>query len=92
MASATVILPAILREKAGNQKRVEVGCGTVREIIAELERRFPGMQFSLCYETGELRPYVNIYLERENIRSLQGLETPVQAGASVRILPSVAGG
>lgn len=92
MPFATVILPPILRDRAGNQKRIEVECGTVRAIIEELEQRFPGIQFNLCYETGELRPYVNVYLERENIRYLQGLDTPVEAGSQVRILPSVAGG
>lgn len=65
---------------------------TVREIIDALEHDFPGVRFNLCYETGELRPFVNIFLNRENIRYLQGLDTPVPNGATLHILQSVAGG
>ena len=90
--SATVILPYVLREKAGNRKSVTVVGSTVREIIDALDHDYPGLGFNLCYETGELRPYVNIFVDRENIRHLQGLETPVQMGTTIHILQSVAGG
>jgi molybdopterin synthase sulfur carrier subunit len=90
--SATVILPYVLREKAGNHKSIMVAGSTIREIIDALDHDYPGLGFNLCYETGELRPYVNIFLDRENIRYMQGLETPVQMGATIRILQSVAGG
>ena len=90
--SATVILPYVLREKADNHKSVMVVGSTIREIIDALDHAYPGLGFNLCYETGELRPYVNIFVDRENIRHLQGLETPVQMGATIHILQSVAGG
>ena len=67
-----------------------VGLGL--EIIDALDHDYPGLGFNLCYETGELRPYVNIFLDRENSRYLQGLETPIQMGATIHILQSVAGG
>ncbi len=89
---ATVILPYVLREKVGNHKSIMVAGSTIREIIDALDQDYPGLGFNLCYETGELRPYVNIFLDRENIRYLQGLETPVQMGATIHILQSVAGG
>ena len=92
MPTAQVILPPVLRERTGQQDRLHIEGATVREIIENMERRFPGMRFHLCYETGELRPYVNIFIEQANIRYLQGLDTPVTAGARVRVLPSVAGG
>ncbi len=92
MLTATVILPPLLRARIGQQTGLHVEGTTVREIIANLEHRFPGTRFYLCYETGELRPYVNIFIERTNIRYLQGLDTPVPTGASIRVLPSVAGG
>ena len=92
MPAAIVTLPPVLRERADNQTRLHVEGATIREIIEELERRFPGILFNLCYETGELRPYVNIFIEKENIRYLQGLDTPVYPGAHIRVLPSVAGG
>jgi molybdopterin converting factor small subunit len=57
-----------------------------------LEREYPGLGFNLCYETGELRPYVNIFVDREDSRYLQGLDTPVRDGATIHILQSVAGG
>jgi len=90
--TATVILPYVLREKAGNHKSIMVAGSTIREIVDALDHDYPGLGFNLCYETGELRPYVNIFLDRENIRYLQGLETPVQMGATIHILQSVAGG
>src|SRR5436305_10515681 len=90
--SARVIMPHVLREKIGNRASVTVSGHTVREIIDALEGDFPGLRFNLCYETGELRPYVNIFLERENIRYLQGLDTPVSAGVTLHFMQSVAGG
>ena len=90
--SARVIMPHALREKIGNRASVTVSGHSVREIIDALDHDFPGLRFHLCYETGELRPYVNIFLNRENIRYLQGLETPVHMGATIHILQSVAGG
>jgi sulfur-carrier protein len=88
----TVILPHVLRTKIGNRKSVTVAGTTIREIIDALDHDYPGLRFNLCYETGELRPYVNIFLDREDIRYLQGLDTPVHAGATIHILQSVAGG
>ena len=90
--TATVTLPFVLRAKIGNRKSVTVAGSTIREIVDALDHDYPGLGFNLCYETGELRPYVNIFLDRENIRYLQGLETPVQMGATIHILQSVAGG
>jgi molybdopterin synthase sulfur carrier subunit len=89
---ATVILPHVLRPKAGNRPSVTVTGSTIREIIAALEHDFPGFRFNLCHETGELRPFVNIFLDRINIRQLQGLDTPVPHGSKIHILQSVAGG
>ncbi len=90
--SATVILPYVLREKAGNHKSLTVYGSTIQEIIDALDHDYPGLGYNLCYETGELRPYVNIFLDRENIRYLQGLETPITTGATIYILQSVSGG
>ncbi len=88
----TVSFPPALRPRVGGQKKVTATGSTIREVIDALDQRFPGLSFNLCYETGQLRPYVNIFLERENIRYLQGLDTPVPPGATLAILPSVAGG
>jgi molybdopterin synthase sulfur carrier subunit len=92
MPTATVILPYVLRTKIGNRPSVIVAGSTIHEIIDALDHDFPGLRFNLCYETGELRPFVNIFLDRENIRYLQGLDTSVHTGATIHILQSVAGG
>jgi molybdopterin converting factor small subunit len=64
----------------------------VREVIASLEAGFPGLGFHICHETGELRPFVNIFVGEENVRFLQGLDTPVEPGTALHIIHSVAGG
>jgi sulfur-carrier protein len=64
----------------------------VRAIIAILDQEYSGSGFSLCYETGEVRPYVNKDVDRANSRYLQGLDTPVRDGATIHVLQSVAGG
>jgi sulfur-carrier protein len=92
LPTATVTLPYMLRSRAGNRSSVTVTGRTVHEIIAALDHAFPGLGFNLCHETGELRSYVNIFLDRENIRYLRGLDTEIPAGATLHILQSVAGG
>lgn len=90
--SVIVRFPDALRARVGNQRTVTASGRTIREIINALEQAYPGLQFHLCYETGELRPFVNIFLEKENIRYLRGLDTPVADGTTVHIFHSVAGG
>lgn len=87
-----VTIPAALRSRTGNRASVRVAGRTLREVIEALERDYPGLRFNLCYETGELRPYVNLFVGGENARYLAELDTPVSAGQTIRILQSVAGG
>lgn len=87
-----VHLPAQLRERTQQQATITVAAGDVREIIAALDEVFPGLRFNLCTETGELRPFVNVFVNGRNIRYLDILDTPVSAGATLHILHSVAGG
>ena len=91
-AGVIVRLPAALAPSMGGQRVVEARGATVREIIAALDAAYPGMRFALCLETGELRPFVNIFLGKVNIRYLDGLDTPVAPGATLHVLHSVAGG
>lgn len=90
--AVTVFLPGALAEQAGGARTVQIAGGTVREVVHALDATWPGMAFRLCYETGELRVFVNVFVNGRNVRYLQGLETPVPAGATIHILPSVAGG
>lgn len=87
-----VKLPSQLYERAGGQRVIAAPAGTVREVIEALEERAPGLRFHLCEETGELRSYVNVFLDGVNVRNLSGLATTVPAGATLMIFPSVAGG
>ncbi len=87
-----VVLPRSMGALSGYPHRVAVRPGTVRQIIAELDAAVPGMGFGLCHETGELRPYVNIFVGTENIRDLQGLDTTVAGNTTLSVLRSVAGG
>lgn len=88
----SVRIPPGLHGRTANRRLVRVRGGTIRDIIDALEREHPGLRFTLCHETGELRPFVNLFLERENVRYLQGLDTPVPPEATVHIIHSVAGG
>jgi sulfur-carrier protein len=92
MESLSVWIPPALRERTGNRRKVTAQGRTIREMIDALEGNYPGLRFHLCHETGELRPFVNIFLEGENVRYLQGLDTPLTGGATVHIIHSVAGG
>jgi molybdopterin synthase sulfur carrier subunit len=91
-ATVTVMLPSVLRSRTGGRGAVEAAGATVRDVIESLDRQFPGLRFNLCHETGELRPYVNIFVGAENVRYLRGLDTRVPAGATLRVIQSVAGG
>ncbi len=87
-----VKLPSTLLALSGGQPTYHLPSGTVREVIDALEAERPGMRFHLCLETGELRPFVNVFLDGVNIRYLRDLETPVPEGATLVVMPSVAGG
>jgi molybdopterin synthase sulfur carrier subunit len=89
----TVRIPTPLRKLTNEQDIVSANeGGTLAELINTLERDFPGLKDRLCDETGALRRFVNIYVNGEDVRFLSGLQTPIQAGAEVSIVPAVAGG
>ncbi len=93
MRSITVIVPTPLRQYTGGLDTVEIEAGTVGEALSELTGRFAELQRHLYSEDGELRSFVNIYLNDEDIRYLEGKEEAgVQAGDEIRIVPSIAGG
>jgi molybdopterin synthase sulfur carrier subunit len=91
--SVTVRIPAPLRKITGEREAVtaDVG-GSLSEIINVLEQQYPGLKERICDESGELRRFVNLYVNGEDVRFLSGLDTPVKAGDEVSIVPAVAGG
>jgi sulfur-carrier protein len=86
-----VSIPTILRSYTDGAKRVEAAGTTLRELITDLDSRHPGIGDRLI-ENGELRRFVNVYLNDEDVRFTGGLTTPLSDGDAVTVLPAVAGG
>ena len=86
-----VRIPPTLRGEVGGERQVAASGGTVRELLDDLIDRFPALRAQLV-EDEELAPFVNVYVEGEDVRTLDGLETPVRSGATVILLPAMAGG
>lgn len=89
---ATVKLPTILRKFAGNEARVNAEGATLRDVLGDLEAKFPGITKNVLAEDGGLHRFINVYLNDEDVRYLGSLETEVAEGDTVSILPAVAGG
>ena len=89
----TVRIPTPLRKLTNELDVVTADeSGTLSQLIDALERQFPGLKERLCDETGALRRFVNVYVNGEDVRFLSGLDTRIEAGAEVSIVPAVAGG
>jgi molybdopterin synthase sulfur carrier subunit len=76
----------------GDRTEVEAEGATVGDLLADLERRFPGIRARLYDEAGNLRRFVNLYVNDEDVRYLQGEETPLSDGDELSIIPAIAGG
>ena len=90
--AVTVRIPAPLRRVTQGKALVELNCSSLSECIAELDAQFPGIKERLTDESGELRSFVNVYLNGEDIRFGQEGQTPVKDGDEVSIVPAIAGG
>jgi len=86
-----VRIPPTLRTETEGAREVEARGGTVRELLDDLLGRFPTLRSQLL-EQDELAPFVNVYVEGEDVRTKQGLETEVSDGSTVILLPAMAGG
>ena len=84
-------IPPTLRGETEGAREVEARGDTVRELLDDLMGRFPGLRHQLV-EDDELAPFVNVYVEGEDVRTLDGLETEVEPGSTVILLPAMAGG
>jgi [CysO sulfur-carrier protein]-thiocarboxylate-dependent cysteine synthase len=87
----TVRIPPTLRAETGGERQVTATGSTVRELLDDLMTRFPGLRSQLV-EDDDIAPFVNVYVEGEDVRTLDGIDTPVQDGATVILLPAMAGG
>jgi len=87
----TVRIPPPLRTLTSGREEVEAAGGTIRALIDDLERNYPGMKERLCDEKG-VRRFVNIYQNEEDIRFLDSLDTAISDGDAISIVPAIAGG
>jgi len=88
----TVLIPTPLRNLTSEQESVEAAGSTIGEIFTDLESKHPGIGERLCDESGEIRRFVNVYLNQEDIRFMDGKNTAVNDGDEVSIVPAIAGG
>jgi len=89
---STVKIPPVLRSSTGGEKEVSAEGGNVGEVLRALATRHPETERQLFSEDGELNRYVNVYLNDEDVRVLEGLQTPVGDADTLVILPAMAGG
>lgn len=87
-----VKIPPVLRTSTGGQSEIEVAGGNVGEVLNKLAELQPAIQGQLFADGGELNRYLNVYLNDEDVRLLQGLETGVGENDTIVILPAMAGG
>jgi sulfur-carrier protein len=89
---ATIKIPPVLRGSVGGEKEVQASGGDVGEVLRSLAEQHPETEAQLFSEDGELNRYVNVYLNDEDVRVLNGLDTSVSDADTVVILPAMAGG
>jgi molybdopterin synthase sulfur carrier subunit len=89
---ATVRIPTPLRKYTQGQEEVTAAGKTVGELIGDLEAKYPGIKERICDDKGALRRFVNVFVKDEDVRFLKNLDTPVNDGDEVSIVPAIAGG
>lgn len=87
-----VLIPSNLRTLTGDQAQVQMDGATLGECLKALDQQFPGIGERLCEESGEIRRFVNIYVNGDDVRFLDGTSTALKAGDEVSIVPAMAGG
>lgn len=92
MSSITVRIPVPLRPFVGDAAALDTDAETVGAALEQIGARHPGFLQRVVVDAGELRPYVNVFVGSDNVRSVSGLETPLSDGDIVSIIPAVAGG
>jgi len=90
--NSEVRIPAPLRRLTNGQDKITAEGDTLQEIIDFLEQNFPDIKSRICNEDGEIRNFVNIYINEENVRFLNGISSKINDGDEISIVPAVAGG
>lgn len=95
MAQATLVtiyVPSVLRARCDGAAELSLSAASVRAVVLELERRHPELYKCICDETGSVRRHVNLFVNKDNVRDGQGLDTELAPGDVVTIMPAVSGG
>jgi len=87
-----VLIPTPLQKLTQDRDMVECEANSVSQLVESLEQQWPGMKNRLCDESGQIRRFVNVFVNSEDIRFLQGRDTPLRDGDEVSIVPAIAGG
>ncbi len=91
-ATIQVLIPTPLRSYTSGESKVPGSGSSVAEVLADLNTRYPGLRDRICESDGEIRRFVNVFVNGENVRRLQGAATPVSGGDELGIIPAMAGG
>ena len=89
---SVVRIPTVLRPQVGGNKELDLAGGTVGEVVTALTTQYPGLKSQLLTAEGDLNRFVNVYVNGQDVRYLDGLSTPVADRDEVRLLPAMAGG
>lgn len=90
--STTVRIPTPLRRVTDGQDKVDAEGATLREIIDSMESQFPGIKARICDDNGDLRNFVNVFVNGEDVRFMDGVDSATADGDEISIVPAVAGG
>jgi sulfur-carrier protein len=88
----TVRIPTPLRKLTQGKEEVQASGKNIAELLSDLEKNFPGLRARICEDSGQVRRFVNIFANDEDIRFLQNLDTPVADTDEISIVPAIAGG
>lgn len=89
---STVYIPTTLRRLTGNQSKIDIDGQTVSQVLQSMNADYPGFGDKLFDETGQVKRFINVFVNDNEIRTQQGLETPVKPGDRISIVPAMAGG
>jgi molybdopterin synthase sulfur carrier subunit len=90
--SVSVRVPTLLRSYTGGESEVSADGATLKEILDALDSSYPGIKGRVIDEQGQIRRFVNVYVGKDDVRFLDGLDTALLDGAEISIIPAVAGG
>ena len=90
--SAIVRIPTPLRKLTSNQSEIQIEGETIDSILSNMDSSYPGIRSRICDDAGNIRRFINVYVNEEDIRFLEGPGTPVKDGDKISIVPAIAGG